>query len=156
MRDLLYIKERLEEVAGMLPQPVAPATVLGVVVEIGLPNDTILIAGYANGDARLLWDSGGGMVGDLYNISNIAEAAKALCDAAQYLPQHLAVETTLPPLPAQDIVRIAVLTMDQRFATQAPGPQIVHPDHPLHATFTAANNLFEQLQALQEKTKEKK
>lgn len=150
IRDLLYAKERLEEVAGMLPEQGAPTTVLGVVVEIGLPQDTVMIAGYANGDARLFWGTGGGFLGELYQFPDIAEAAKALCACAKPLIGELPLESDLPSVPAADVVRVAVLTLEERYASSAAGPEIIKPGHMLNATFTAANKLFEQLQVLQE------
>jgi hypothetical protein len=180
LRDLLYAKERLEEVAGMLG-PEADASVpedkrvLGVVVEIGLqPSEVmmaadaeavasgtgpgmtflmpeaVMIAGYANGDARLLRTSGGGLLGDLYQFPNIAEAAKALCAAAQPLVEKLSPRSGLPPLPAVDMVQFTVLTIGQLYSSQAPGPEVIKPGHVLHEVDTAALHLFEQLRALQE------
>jgi len=180
LRDLLYAKERLEEVAGMLG-PAADASVpddnrvLGVVVEIGLqPSEVmmaadaeavasgtgpgmtflmpeaVMIAGYANGDARLLRTSGGGLLGDLYTFSNIAEAAKALCAAAQPLIEKLSPQSELPPLPAVDMVQFTVLTVGQRYSSQAPGPEVIKPGHILHEVYAAASHLFDQLRALQD------
>jgi len=186
LRDLLYAKERLEEVAGMLG-PTADASVaedkrvLGVVVEIGLqPSEVmmaadaqavasgtgpgmtfmmpeaVMIAGYANGDARLLRSSGGGLLGDLYTFPNIAEAAKALCAAAQPLIEKLSPQSELPSLPAVDIVQVTVLTMKQRYSSEAPGPEVIKPGHMLHAVYAAASNLFDQLRALQEQANAQK
>jgi hypothetical protein len=150
LRDLLYAKERLDEVAGMLGHTPAPGDVLGAVVEIGLPGDAVMIAGYANGDARLFHETGGGVVGDLYQFANIAEAAKALCAAAQSALQSLSPQSEVPPLPAEDIVQVSALTMEQIYSSQAPGPQIIEAGHALNHVFVAANNLFDQLQQLQE------
>jgi len=150
MRDLLYAKARLDEVAGTLDHTPTPTEVVVVVVEIGLPQDFVMIAGYANGDARLFHDSGGGLLGDLFQFANIAEAAKALCAAAQPSLEQLTPESTVPPPPALDIVRISALTLAQLYSREAPGPEIIKPGHPLNATFAAANNLFDQLNQLQE------
>ncbi len=89
LRDLLYSKERLKEVVSMLDQPATAASILGVVMEIGLPEGAAMVAGYANGDARLLWSMGGGLLGDLYQHKEIAEAAKSLCATVQPLLTHL-------------------------------------------------------------------
>lgn len=156
LRDLLYSKERLDEVAGMLGHSPAAGEVLGVVVEIGLPGDTVMIAGYANGDARFVYNSGGGVLGDLFQFADIAEAAKALCATAQPLLQQLTPQTAVPPMPALDVVRVSALAMGQIYSGEAPGPQIVTPGHPLNEVFTAANNLFDRLNQLQNNAKAQK
>src|SRR5205823_5157528 len=160
--------ERLEEVAGMLGPAADASVpedkrVLGVVVEIGLqPSEVmmaadagavrsgtgpgmtflmpeaVMIAGYANGDARLLRTSGGGLLGDLYTFSNVAEAAKALCAVAQPLIEKLSPWSDVPPLPAVDMVQVTVLTIKQRYASQAPGPEVIKPGHLLYAVYTSA------------------
>jgi hypothetical protein len=149
LRELLYAKVRLDEVAAMLGNAPAPGEVLGVVVEIGLQGDTVMIAGYANGDARLLYDSGGGVLGDLYRFAGIAEAARALCATAQSAVQYLSPQSAVPPPPAEDVVQVSALTMEQLYTSQVPGPEIIEPGHELNSTFVAANNLFDQLQQLQ-------
>jgi hypothetical protein len=128
--------------------------VLGVVVEIGLQEGAFLIAGYANGDARLLYSNGGGLLGDLYEYPNIAEAARSVVDVAQPLLDTLPVESELPPLPAADMVRVAILTINTRHATQVPGPAIVHPQHPLNKLFSTSNDLATELFALQKSLNE--
>jgi hypothetical protein len=155
MRDLLYAKVRLEEVAGML-DPAAhdggamgESRVLGVVVEIGLPGDVIMIAGYANGDARLFRESGGGVVGDLYQFQGIADAARALCQVGQSVIGQLKSEGSPPPSPATDMVRVSVLTMEQFYSREVSGPEIVQRGHPLGGVFMASNNLFEELNKLE-------
>jgi hypothetical protein len=150
LRELLYSKERLDEVAGMLDHAPARGEVLGVVVEIGLPGDTVMIAGYANGDARLFHDSGGGLLGDLFRFPDIAEAAKALCATAQPAQQDLTPQSAVPPLPAIDLVQVSALTIGQLYSSQAPGPEIIEPGHKLNSIFVAANNLFDHLSRLQD------
>lgn len=155
MRALLYARERLEEVTGMLDQPPMPDDVLGVVAEIGIEQGAVMVAGYANGDARLLFTMGGGLLGDLYQFPNIAEAAKTLCAIAQSLVGQMPVEKNLPPLPTVDNVRMAVLTTAHQYASEAPGPEIIQPAHPLQKAFAAATRLFEELQALQDSANSK-
>jgi hypothetical protein len=118
--------------------------------------EAVMIAGYANGDARLLRTSGGGLLGDLYQFPNIAEAAKTLCATVQPLLEKLSPQSELPPLPVVDMVHVTVLTMKQRYSSQAPGPEVIKPGHVLHAVYGAASNLFDQLRALQEQANAQK
>lgn len=163
LRDLLYSQARLEETQSLL-QPTDPAylipeanRVLGVVAEIGYPHQVaIIIAGFANGDARVLSSKGGGLLGDLSQHPDIASAAKALVATAlvataQPLYTTLPIETDLPPLSPPDLVRFALLTKHERRVAQAPGPEIIQPGHPLHVIFTAMNNLVTQLQDLMDR-----
>jgi len=180
MRDLLYAKQRLEEVAGMLGPDFGAGVpeekrVLGVVVEIGLPpsnvtlaadadamtlgtgsgiaymiQEAVMIAGYANGDARLVWSSGGAVVGDLYQFKEIADAARDLCSLTQPLLEHLQTQSSVPPLPDTDIVQVTALTAQSLYSTQVPGPEIIGPTHPLDTIYVAARKLYEEIQALNE------
>jgi hypothetical protein len=186
MRDLLYSKQRLEEVAQMLG-PVSGAgvidenRVLGVVVEIGLQpsevtmaadaeavssgtgpgmsflmQEAVMIAGYANGDARLLWTAGGGVVGDLYQFKEIADAARNLCSLLQPLLDQLQPQAAVPPLPATDIVRVTALTSQSLYSTEVPGPEIIVSTHPLNPVYVAARKLYDEVQALNEDTGQQK
>ena len=155
MRDLLYSQVRLEEIRSLL-EPDVPASsiadsirVLGVVTEIGLQDGVFMIAGYANGDARLIYSNGGGLLGDLYQYPNIAQAARRAVSTAQSLLDALPIELDLPPLPTADVVRIAILTMNERHAIQVPGPAIIMRMHPLNALFSATNDLATELFNLQ-------
>jgi hypothetical protein len=152
LRDLLFSSARLEETASMLAHPPTPSDVLGVVVEIGLPDNAVIIAGYANGDARLLWDSGGAVVGDLYQFNEIATAAKALCSTAQSLLDHLPSQPDIPPLPQVDIVQVTALTPGGLYSSHAPGPDIITSTHPLKPLYAAAMVLYKEVQALNEST----
>ena len=186
LRDLLYAKQRLEEVAGMLGPGIDAGVaedkrVLGVVVEIGLPpsnvvlaadaeavtlgtssttsymiQEVVMIAGYANGDARVLWTTGGGIVGDLYQFKEIADAARNLCSLAQPLVEQLQHQADVPPLPATDIVQVTVLTSQSLYSTQVRGPEIIGPNHPFNPVYVAARKLYDEVQAISEGTGEQK
>jgi hypothetical protein len=186
MRDLLYAKQRLEEVAGMLGPAFGAGVpegkrVLGVVVEIGLQpsnvaiaadaeavasgtgpgmsflmQEAVMIAGYANGDARLLWTTGGAVVGNLYMFKEIADAARNLCSLTQSLLDQLQPQPAIPPLPAVDVVRVTALTLKNMYSTEVPGPEIIGSGHPLNPIYLAARKLYDEVQALNEGTGEQK
>lgn len=157
LRSLLYSDQWLDEVKSTL-HPGDPALsipeserVLAVITEItwGADKGSEALAGFANGNARLLYSLGGGILGDLFQFSNIAASAKALVSIGQNAFASLPVEQDLPSLPPIDHVRVAVLTATERKAITVPGPEIIRPEHPLFRLFQSRNELWTQLFELQ-------
>jgi hypothetical protein len=152
LRKLLYQQQWLDEVeSGLgLDQPAAPDRVLGVVTEIGLESNAVIVAGFANGDARLLWTSGGGLIGMLSAYPAINKAARELVAVAQPLVSGIPVEDEVPPVPAEAMVRFALLTRGGCHAIEVPGPEVIQPYHPLYTLYTGMNNLLTELRLVQE------
>ena len=158
LRDLLYSEERLDEAMEVhRPQyktlkELDPNTVLGVVVDIGLQGGTATVAGFANGDARLFWNTGGGIIGDMRDYPAIAQAAKVLVETAQPIVTSLPVETT-HPLALPQRIRFALLTPGGTHVADEAQDEVQKPSHRLYPLFLAMNDLLTQLRLLDETTK---
>lgn len=112
-RVVLQAWSVLRELGERPPADVADK-VLGVVAEIGVDVGVMIVAGYQDGESRILWTTGGGLIGTPTDEKVIA-AAKELALAGQPLAgQPLAGQ--LPhaadrPLPKPKRVRFALLTL---------------------------------------------
>jgi len=156
MRDLLYSPQRLDEAregAGDAPEGVAERErVLGVVVEMGVGGGVAIVAGFANGDARLFFSSGGGLIGDMSRFPDVDRTARALVATGQHMLGSIPAEER-NELPGQDMVRFALLTPGGVHATTAPGPDVTSPGSPLYPLFVAANGLLTELRAVEAQTR---
>lgn len=81
----------------------------GVIMEVGIPDSVVTLAGYVDGDARVYYQQGGGMVGGFAH-ENTREAAKAYVAASSRVLSKLARTTEQPPLPGEAKVRFTALT----------------------------------------------
>jgi hypothetical protein len=155
LRELLFSRHRLDESLNVYRPEIEtleeadPDLVLGVVTEMGMRGGAVIIAGFANGDARMLWTSGGGLLGDLSVFPNIANAAKKLVETAgPYVSQLPLVKDH--PLPERKRVRISILTPGGVHATDESEAEIQMPAHPLFDLFVATNSLITELRQLEE------
>lgn len=162
IRDVLYGRAWIEEVESTLkesdPASSVPETsrVLEVIIETGLkPYLTMTVAGFANGNARLIYNDNGGVFGDLFEFPEIAESAKELVKAGQAVREQLPIETEIGPLPPVDHVRFVIITATERRADTVPGPQVVAQDHLLFQLFVCCNQLWTRLSDLQDRSKQK-
>jgi hypothetical protein len=155
LREMLFSEQRLDEslnVDGAEPQSlqdVEPDRVLGVVTEIGYKLGTVIIAGFANGDARLLWTTGGGLIGDLSRFPNIAGAAQELVKVGQEYVLQFPISPDRP-LPAPDRVRFSLLTTGGVHAMEESEFDVQMPGHPYFDLFVATNALITELRLLEE------
>jgi hypothetical protein len=150
LRDLLYSSEWLKEVeTAPGPGKVSQDQLYGVVVEVGLDEGAVTIAGFANGDARLLYSTGGGLIGSLSIYPEVARAAATLCKVGQQMLEAFPEESQVPPLPQAGIARFALLTPGGRRATEVPIGDVTQPGHPVYTLFTAATNLLTKLNDVQ-------
>jgi hypothetical protein len=157
MRDLLYAQQRLDEVsegAGDAPEGVDESDrVLGVVVEMGVGGGIAIVAGFANGDARLFLSSGGGLIGDMSRFPGVDRTARALVQTGQLMLGSIPAATG-NDLPGADMVRFALLTPGGVHAAVAPGPDVTSPGSPMYPLFVAANDLLTELRLVEESTRQ--
>ena len=85
------------------------AEVLGVICEIGDPDGLVVIAGFFDGQGRLLLGSGGGVVGNTADNESVAAAAQQLVLAATPVASKWAVRRNRS-LPEVGQARIVLLT----------------------------------------------
>ena len=155
LRDMLYSKQRLDEALEDYRsqddgrQEGESDLVLGVVAEMGMERGAAIIAGYINGDARIFWTTGGGIIGDMRQYPDIVTAAKTLVNTAQKVVTQLPVETTRP-LPDPGRIRFALLTLAGMHVADEKQSDVEEPNHPLYQLYASLQDLITQLRLLDE------
>jgi len=91
-----------------LPGEVKPNEPFGVLMEMGVPSSVVTLACFANGDARLYYRTGGGMVGGISH-GKVRKAAQEFTALARKAMTRMSRVTNFP-VPAEDRVRFYVLT----------------------------------------------
>lgn len=130
---------------GYKPNEQETHTVLGVIVEMGMDKGyTAIVAGYADGDARMLWTSGGGLLGPMQSDPKISEAAKSLVKSAEPTTAFLPIETNRP-YPATGRVRFAILTPAGMYVADEREPDVRNPNHRLYVAYMSMHKLLTQL-----------
>jgi hypothetical protein len=92
----------------VLPAGWKPEDAFGVLMEIGISDSVVTLACFADGDARLLYQSGGGMIGGISH-ENVRKAAGELVGLAQKALPRMT-RASAQPLPGPDRIRFYVLT----------------------------------------------
>ncbi len=77
-------------------------------MEMGVANSVVTLACFADGDASVLYRTGGGMIGGISH-ENVRKASKELVALAQTALARMT-KTASQPLPGPDRVRFYVLT----------------------------------------------
>ncbi|HVT57041.1 MAG TPA: hypothetical protein VHR45_01460 [Thermoanaerobaculia bacterium] len=80
----------------------------GLLMEMGTSNSVVTLACFADGDARVLYKTGGGMIGGISHESVRNAAKELIALAGKALPRLT--KTTSYPLPGEDRIRFYVLT----------------------------------------------
>jgi len=123
--------------------------VLGVVVEMGMEGAVATVAGFADGDARIFWSSGGGILGDLKVFPQVSAAAKRLVASAQKLARHLSPDAS-QALPAAGRVCFALLTRAGIRTAEEVEPQLRRRHHRFYPVYAAAHGLIAGLRTVYE------
>ncbi len=133
---------------GYSPNENEAEKVLGVVAEMGFDEGAAIIAGFADGEARMFLTSGGGIIGEMRD-EGVITAAKALVERAENLTPLLPLETERP-LPAPDRIRLVLLTPAGMRAVDEAVQDIENPGHELHSVYIAMHELLSNLIRLYE------
>ncbi|HEX5734555.1 MAG TPA: hypothetical protein VF131_17100 [Blastocatellia bacterium] len=121
--------------------------VLGVIVEVGMGNTVVVVAGFADGMPRLwVLAGGGGPIGSVESFPNeITMAAKKMVNAAQPLVNTFPLEKDRQ-LPKQGRIRFALLTAGGTHVREESIDQLDNRKSPaLYALNLAAQELFTSL-----------
>ncbi|HVT16360.1 MAG TPA: hypothetical protein VHQ90_09315 [Thermoanaerobaculia bacterium] len=94
----------------------APGEPYGVLMEMGMSNSVVTLACFADGDARLFYKTGGGMIGGISHDS-VRKVSKDLVALARKAAPRM-IRTTNHPLPGPDRVRFYVLTVGGVLTTE--------------------------------------
>ena len=123
---------------GVQPETMTAMRTLGVIVEMGFPEGTNTIAGYADGSSRHFTRQGGGIAGP-ERRPEVQEAARQLVDAAQTFvksAQSLQDRNVKP-----GIVRFTFLTPGGPLASETTTEEIQAGTSPLMPLFAMAGQL---------------
>jgi hypothetical protein len=155
LREMLFSRQRLEEAFDAFRPQIEsleaadPELALGVVTEMGMQRGAVIVAGFANGDARLFWTTGGGLLGDLSVFPNIAVAAREMVQTAQRFVSILPVSAD-HPLPERGRVRVSILTPGGVHTTDEDEEEMQMPAHALFDLYASTHSLIAQLRRLEE------
>jgi hypothetical protein len=111
--------------------------VLGVVIEIGMAPNTILVYGLRDGTASVYRSSGGGYVGGR-DRPRVNAAAKALVAAAREMVKTMP-RVSEHPLPSLGRVRISILTPEGVHAAEDDEKKLMSGEGALYPLFLRAN-----------------
>jgi len=120
----------------------------GFVMELGIPNSVVTLACFADGDARVYYKTGGGMVGGVAHES-VRKAAKDLVAQAQRILPRMT-KTNTHPLPDQDRVRFYALTPRGTFTTETDRRNLANPQNELASLFAGGQEVVALMRQVQE------
>lgn len=130
------------------PAEVKPMEPYGLVMEMGISDSAVMLACFANGDAGVYYQTGGGMKGGLAHESVrkasrdlIAQAEKAMPKMARYTGQ---------PTPGPGRVRFYVLTVRGLASAETDREALADPDNPLGPLFYRGQEVVSQMREVQE------
>lgn len=120
----------------------------GVLMEMGIPSSVVTLACFANGDARLYYKTGGGMVGGISH-EKIRKAAQEFTALARKTMTRMS-RVTSYPVPAEDRVRFYVLTPRGVFTTETDREALGEPGNELAPLFYSGQEVVTQMRQVQE------
>lgn len=120
----------------------------GLLMELGIPNSVVTLACFADGDARVYYKTGGGMVGGVAHES-IRKASKDLVAQTQRILPRMT-KTNTHPLPDQDRVRFYALTPRGTFTAETDRRNLANPQNELASLFASGQEVVAQMRQVQE------
>ena len=131
-----------------LASEVKPNEPFGILMEMGVPSSVVTLACFANGDARLYYKTGGGMVGGISH-EKVRKAAQEFTGLARKAMTRMNRVTTFP-VPAEDRVRFYVLTPRGVFATETDREALGEPGNELAPLFYSGQEVVAEMRQVQE------
>ena len=122
---------------GVEPSREQSEEVLGVIVENGSEEGFVTLAAYADGEARMFFSTGGGVIGETREQPAVAEAARQVVASAQ------AIEVRLPmssdrSCPADGDIAVRLLTPAGIHIAVAATTEAMTEGHPLFPVVAAS------------------
>lgn len=131
-----------------LPDGIKPEEPYGALMEMGVPNNVVTLACFADGDAGIYYKTGGGMKGG-GSHENVRRAAKQFIALShKALPRMI--QTDAHPLPDAEKVRFYVLTPKGTFTTEAHRQALGGSENDLSALFYGGQEVVAQMRQVQE------
>ena len=123
-------------------------TVYGVLMEMGISKSTVTLACFADGDARVFYRTGGGMIGGISHES-VRKISRELIALGQEALPGLT-KTSSYPLTEPDQVRFFVLTPRGIFTGEADREAVASPDSGLSALYYKGQEVVAEMRQVQE------
>jgi hypothetical protein len=144
------ILETPREALGLPGEPgeVKPMEPYGLVMEMGISDSAVMLACFANGDAGVYYQTGGGMKGGLAHES-VRKASKDLIALAEKaLPKFARFTGQATPGPGR--VRFYVLAPRGLVTAETDREALANPDNPLGPLFYSGQEVVSQMREVQE------
>ncbi len=146
--EVVYAKLR-RRALGMTPEVMGVANDIGpgdpfvVLMEMGMPGTVVTLACFADGDAGVYYQTGGGMVGGRAH-ETVRQAAKGFI--AQIAPLVVGMEKKAdPPLPESGRVRFTAVNSEGCFTAETDREALADPDNALSALFYSGQEVVSQM-----------
>lgn len=117
--------------------------VWGVVMEMGYPEGTVLLACLADGSAELYLSHGGGLLGGGEHESVRMRAKPIVDEAERFISEAEPVETEATPVAGRVVFRF--LTDEQTFAADVDERRLANEDHELSPLYRAGQAVIAEL-----------
>lgn len=119
----------------------------GLLMEMGIADSVVTLACFANGDAGVYYQSGGGMIGGIAH-ENVRKAAKELvAQSRKALPRMS--RAAAHPLPSSGTVRFYVLTPRGTFTAETDREALGASPNELSALFSSGQEVVAQMRQVQ-------
>jgi hypothetical protein len=120
----------------------------GCLMELGLPSSIVTLLCFANGDASLYYQTGGGMTGGGVHDAIRRAAKEFVALSGKALPQLS--PTADQPLPQPDTVRFYVMTPKAIFTTETFREDLGDPQSVLGALFYSGQEVVTKMRQVQQ------
>ena len=130
------------------PADTKPTEPYGLVMEMGISDSAVMLACFANGDAGVYYQAGGGMKGGLAHES-VRKASKDLIALAEKALPKMA-RFTGQPTPGPGKVRFYVLTPRGPVTAETDREALADPGNPLGPLFYSGQEVVSQMREVQE------
>lgn len=131
-----------------VPGEARPTEPHGLVMEMGISNSAVMLACFANGDAGVYYQTGGGMKGGLAHESVRKASQELIALAEKALPKMT--RYTGQAIPGPGRVRFYVLTSRGPVTVETDREALADPGNPLGPLFYSGQEVVSQMREVQE------
>lgn len=130
---------------------IGPEDPYALLMEMGMPGTVVTLACFADGDAGVYYQTGGGMIGGRAH-ETVRKAAKDFL--AQIKPMIVGMgKLADPPVPDPGRVRFSALTPEGTFSAEVDREALADPGNPLSALYYSGQEVVSQMrEVLAQKT----
>ncbi len=122
---------------------IGPEDPFALLMEMGMPGTVVTLACFADGDAGVYYQTGGGMIGGRAH-ETVRQAAKGFI--AQIKPMVVGMgKMADPPLPDPGRVRFSALTPEGTFTAEVDREALADPGNPLSALYYSGQEVVSQM-----------